>query len=140
MPKNAANMIDLEKLLVFKTPEVEFIKWMDEYVDNLTRKSIRAVFNSDIFTRSEIAETATGKLLDLDNIYDALFPYMQQYSHVWQFFVRGVADITDRGKGLRARLVIRRDGKLKTFDSLMSDWKSANGWPLGASSNLWDGA
>jgi hypothetical protein len=126
MPKSADNMIDLDKLLVFKTPSVEFIKWMDEYVDNLTRKSIRAVFNSDIFTRSEIAETATGKSIDLDNVYDALFPYMQQYAAVWEFLIRGCAAITDRADGLVARLVIRRDGKLKTFDNLMADWKSAN--------------
>lgn len=126
MPKSADNMIDLDKLLVFKTPSVEFIKWMDEYVDNLTRKSIRAVFNSDIFTRSEIAETATGKSIDLDNVYDALFPYMQQYAAVWEFLIRGIAAVTDRAEGLYARLVIRRDGKLKTFDNLMADWKSAN--------------
>lgn len=125
-PGKSGDLPDIERTILYKTPPVEFLTWMDGYVERLTEQAKRAVFNAEIFTKTEVAKTATGENLDMDAVYDTLYPYMLKVAQVWNFVVKGVADITDKAAGLTANMLIRRDGRLKGFDALLEDWKKAN--------------
>lgn len=134
LPKDPADMIDLDKILAFKAPPVEILKFQAEYVEELTRKAKQIVFNSDVFSRKEIAETATGKNIDLQNVYDALFPLAEKYSSVWVEAVKLCANFSDLKKGLIVSLSFGKDFKLKSLEDLIADLERANN--SGASSEL----
>ncbi len=123
MPSGPDQVVDLEKLLVYKSPDIGILQWQTAYVDALTKAAKEAVFASEVFTKSAVAETATGKMLDLDSVYDTLYAYGQKLSAMWEFLVTGVAKITQKDAGLYARLLVQRDAKLKGFDALMGDLK-----------------
>jgi len=124
MPSSPDQVVDLEKLLVYKSPDIGILQWQTAYVDALTKAAKEAVFASEIFTKSAVAETATGKMLDLDSVYDTLYGYALKLSSMWEFLVHGVAKITQKNAGLYARLLVQRDAKLKGFDALMGDLKA----------------
>lgn len=126
LPKRGDELLDLEKLVVFKSPSVDIMKFQQDYIDALTRRAKSIVFNSDIFSRSEIADTATGKNIDLTNVYDTLFPCAQGYAEKWRFQVYAVARFADLQKGLTAMLVFSKDFKLKDLAALLSELESAN--------------
>jgi hypothetical protein len=125
-PAKTGDLPDIERTILYKTPPVEFLQWMDGHVERLTEQAKRAVFNAEIFTQTQVAKTATGENLDMDAVYDTLYPYMLKIAQVWNFVVKGVADITDKSAGLTANMLIRRDGRLKGFDALLEDWRKAN--------------
>lgn len=126
MPRDPAEVIDLSNLYTFVTPPIEIIKWQDDYVERLTKKCLSSLFNSDVFTRSEVAETATGKNIDLQSVYDTLYPYATHWATVWEFSVRTFASVIKRENGLSAFIQIRRDFKLRSYDMLIADLASAN--------------
>jgi hypothetical protein len=126
LPNNADQLVNLDNLLSYKSPPVDLIRFQDEYVESLTKRAKADVFNSEIFSRKEIADTATSKVIDLQNVYDTLYPYAQNFSVNWEWSVFGIAKITELDRGLYARLIVHRDFKLKSFEDLLMDLKQAN--------------
>ncbi len=126
LPKDSEDLLDLDKLLVFKSPAVDVVTFQKEYVEHLTDQCKTAVFNSDIFTRSEVADTATGKTLDLQNVYDTLYTCSLGYAETWQFLVEMTAEFTGLETGLRAELIFSKDFKLKGISDLLADLEAAN--------------
>lgn len=125
IPDNKDDAFDLEKILVYKTPPVELLQFQDEYIERLSGKAKRIVFNSDIFSRSEIAETATGKNIDLQNVYDALWPVARKFARDWEFIVDMIATFTQLNKDLVRSLTFSKDFKLKSKSELLDDLKMA---------------
>ena len=126
LPRRGEELIDLEKLVVFKAPPVDILKFQQEYIDELTRKAKSVVFNADIFSRQQISDTATGKNIDLTNVYDTLFPCAQGYAEKWRFQVYAVARFASIEAGLVAMLVFSKDFKLKDLTALLAELESAN--------------
>jgi hypothetical protein len=126
MPRNPEDVIDLSRLYTFVTPPVEIIRWQSEYVDALTKKCLSVIFNSEIFTQSEVTATATEKNIDLQSVYDTLYPYALKWSASWKFLVVTYAKVIRRDKGLNASILIRRDFKLRSYDMLIGDLANAN--------------
>ena len=126
MPSSPDQVVDLDKLLVYKSPDIGILQWQTAYADALVRLAKEAVFAAEVFTKSEVAQTATGQMLDLDSVYDTLYPYAQKLSATWEFIVNGVAKITQKDTGLYASLLVQRDAKLKGFDALMGDLKEVS--------------
>ena len=125
MPKRGEDMIDLEKILVFKGPPIDVVKFQSEYVDKLTAGCKAVVFNSESFTQAQIQGTATGQMLDRDNVQDTLFTCAQGYAEMWQFLVRITAKFTDLFKTLDARIIFSKDFKLKGLSELIADLETA---------------
>lgn len=125
MPKNTADLFDLEKLLVFKGPPMDVVSFQDKYVDKLTAGAKAAVFNSESFTREQVQETATGKNLDRDNVQDTLYTCAMGYAETWAFLVRMTAAFTQLDKDLDAKLVFSKDFKLKGITELVADLEAA---------------
>jgi len=125
IPDNPADMIDLEQLLVYKSPPIETLKFMDEYVSNI-RKLIHAMmFNAEIFSRTEITTTATEKELETDNMNDTLYPFARAFSQMWEFIVEDIATFTDLNDGLMLHHKMPEDFKFKSLPSLMAEMKAA---------------
>lgn len=127
MPRaaRAEDIIDLEKLWVWKMPPVELLKYQDEVVDNLTRRAVEIVFNSDVHTRQEVQDTATGKRLSLENTYDTLYTNGLDYAQKWEFCVYTIAAITELDKGLVAAMRFPKDFQLKDTTELLAELAAA---------------
>ncbi|MFM6993726.1 MAG: hypothetical protein ACKOWO_01270 [Sediminibacterium sp.] len=123
MPKTKDEAFDLSNVIRYEYPPVELIQFQDAYIDKLTVFVKEAVFNTELFSKKEVSETATGKNISLQNIYDSLYPIASQYSKTWEFFVTTVADIIDRKKNLIAFYHFSKDFKLKSLSELYIDLK-----------------
>ena len=126
IPKNPEERIPLDELIKWVSPPVDIVKWQEDYIEGLTRKCTKIMFNSDLFTKSEVAETAHGKNLDMQNVYDTLHPFAISYARIWTFGTKAFAALTDMDKKLVANLTFGKDFKLKTLDSLILDLSTAN--------------
>lgn len=131
-PRTPEEMVNPDNLISFKSPPVDIIQFQSEYIDSLTAKAKSIVFNSDIFDKQEISETATGKNIDLQNVYDTLYPLARKYSRTWEFCVNMIANLTDLDKGLIACLKFSKDFKLKSMEDLMYDLQRASESGAGA--------
>lgn len=124
MPTDPTELITLDNIVRYVSPEVSLIRFQSEYIKSLTEQCKSAIYNSEIFSRQEIAETATGKNIDLQNVYDALYPLAQAYSGAWKFIVETIADITDMRAGLVAEYFFPKDFKMKSLSELYLDMKT----------------
>ena len=95
MPRNPEDMITLDNIVRYVSPPVDLVQFQDEYIKSLTAQCKEAIYNSEIFSRQEIAETATGKNIDLQNVYDALYPMAEAFAQTWEKSVYFISKITD---------------------------------------------
>jgi hypothetical protein len=80
MPRSKDEAFDLGQLVHYVQMPVDTIKWQDEYVTKLERSCYSAVYNSDRFRDPSANTTATGDIIDLQSVYDALKPLADWYS------------------------------------------------------------
>ena len=123
MPKTKEEMADLSNIIRYEYPPVDLVKFQKEYIDSLTVYVKEAVFNTELFSKKEVSETATGKNISLQNVYDSLYPVASAYSKVWEFLVTTVADIIELSNGLIAFYHFSKDFKLKSLSDLYMDLK-----------------
>ena len=125
LPKDPLEIIDLERMLVYKSPPIDLLTFQKDYIEYL-KKSVHAMmFNADLFTRSEVSVTATEKVLETDNMNDTLYPFARHYSNVWEFTVKDIATFTDLGDGLEVQHKFPNDFKMKGLLELMTELKVA---------------
>jgi hypothetical protein len=125
IPDDPEEQLSLDNMARYITPEVALMEFQQRYVEYLTDECMQAVFNSEIFTRDEIATTATEKRIDLDNIYDTLYPLSVDYSKTWRFGVEVIAELVSMHKDLIARLTFSKDFKFKSKDDYIRDRRAA---------------
>jgi len=123
MPKSKEEMADLSNIIRYEYPPVDLVKFQKEYIDSLTVYVKEAVFNTELFSKKEVSETATGKNISLQNVYDSLYPVATAYSKIWSFLVTTTADIIDLTEGLIAFYHFSKDFKLKSLTDLYMDLK-----------------
>lgn len=126
LPDSKEEMLPLDQLIKYVHPPVEIAKWQEDYVEKLTFQAKRVMFNSDVFDRKQIADTATGKNLDMQNVYDTLHPFAIKFSKAWRKGVTIMAKLADRGENLVVSYTFGKDFKLKTLDSLITDLSTAS--------------
>jgi hypothetical protein len=126
MPDSPDRMLDLSRLYTHVHPDVSILDWQKAYVQDLEKKCKSAVLNSELFSKDEVAQTATGKSIDQQNANDFVYKYFRFYAEFWRFTVETFAEITGKRSGLTAQIFVSRDLKLKTVGELMEDLKSAN--------------
>ena len=125
IPRGKDEQLSLDNLAKYLTPEVALLEFQRTYVEYLTNECMQAVFNSDIFTKEDIATTATEKTIDLDNIYDTLYPLSLRYAELWRYGVNLIAEITSMQKNLIVSLNFSKDFKFKSKDDYIRDRKNA---------------
>jgi len=123
IPKNKEDVINFDNVIKYISPPVDLVKFQDQYTKDLTAYCKEALYNTEIFSKKQVAETATGRSIDLDNVYDALYPLAIAFSKDWKFGVQTIADITDLEENLVSEYIFNKDFKLKTKTDLYNDLK-----------------
>jgi hypothetical protein len=119
-----AQMIDLDNLLVYKTPPIELLTFQKEYLEYLKTTAYELMFNVDRFTKSQVSITATESIQGQDNLNDTLYPFARQYSAIYEFVVRDIATFTDLSD-VTVQHKFPYDFKMKGLIELMQDLKMA---------------
>lgn len=134
MPEGKDDMLDLEKLLVYKTPPIELIKFQNEYTQQLEKQVHQSVYNSQVFVKKAGQPGATGQPLqtatetdyNMQSVYDTLEPFTEKYSEMWCDLVITFAILAGaKEEDLDAGHDFPADYKLKTSDILMGERKTA---------------
>lgn len=125
MPKDKDELINLEQLVHYESPPIDLLKFQDEYIFQLKNEARQAVFNSEIFTKSDIEKTATELTLSMEAVYDTLFPFAENFSKVYKdilYIIAKFRDISD--------IIIEhrfpKDFKFKTSVELLNELAIAN--------------
>jgi hypothetical protein len=126
MPKDAnkETVFDLSQMVYYVYPPVDLIQFMDQYVKDLSKQALQFVYNSEIYSREQVAETATGRNIDMQAVYDTLYPLVKAMSRDWEFMVTTCSKITDIE--VKAAFTFSKDFKLKSIDGYYSDLSLAN--------------
>ena len=125
LPRDPQDIINLEQLLVYKSPPIELLNFQKDYIEHLKHEVYLMMFNKELFSKTEIAQTATEKILETDNMNDTLRPFATGYSILWEFVVRDIATFTDLGEGLIAHHQFPEDFKFKGLVELVNELKIA---------------
>lgn len=125
IPKDKQDIIDLQQLVHYESPPIDLLKFQDEFIFQLKNEARQAVFNSEIFTKSDITKTATELTLSMEAVYDTLFPFAENFSKVYKdilYIIARFVDVTD--------IIIEhrfpKDFKFKTTGELLNELKIAN--------------
>jgi hypothetical protein len=125
LPSDKLDMIDLDKLLVYKAPPIELLEFQEKYIQNLRASIYLMMFNKELMTRNELTNTATEVKITEDNMNDTLKPFASGLSTLWEFVVTDIATFTDLGKGLIVEHQYPDDFKFKTQADMMDELKRA---------------
>jgi len=125
LPKSKDEMVDLEQIIHYVYPPVDLVTFMDGYVEKLSKRALQMVYNSEIYSREQVAETATGRNIDMQAVYDTLYPLVKAMAKDWEFMVTTIADITDLSIPTIS-FTFSKDFKLKSIDGYYADLSLAN--------------
>jgi hypothetical protein len=125
IPYDTAEMIDLDKLLVYKAPPIELLDFQERYIQGLRASVYLMMFNKELMTRNELTDTATQVKITEDNMNDTLKPFASALSTLWEFVVTDIATFVDLGKGLIVEHQYPDDFKFKTQADMMDELKRA---------------
>lgn len=133
MPSTKEDMLDLNGLMVYKTPPIELIKFQNEYTQQLERQAHQAVFNSQVFVKKAGSPGATGQPIqtateadyNMESVYDALDPFTEKYSETWREFTILFGGLAGEKPEVIDVTHEFLDYKLKTSSMLQSERKVA---------------
>jgi len=125
IPKDPQMMYDLAKLTHYSGPDIQLATFQEQYLRRLEADAIKDVFSSDTFNRDSVANTATEVVIEMQSVYDTLFPFAQKFSSVYEKLVSLTAVFTDNMDGLMVVHKFPKDFKLKSLDALLRDLKNA---------------
>lgn len=127
-------IMDLEKLLIYKAPPMDLLTFQKDYVTYLKSECEVAVFGkaNDTKTTSpgggNAVLTATEINKNMQGIYDAIFGFTEKVSEIFidEIFTFGcLAGANDAGE-YSVTCKYPPDPKMKSIDDLLVDLKSAN--------------
>lgn len=127
MPRNPQDMVDLTKILHYTYPPTDAVQSLRDYVKDCLTQAKEAVFNSEMFTKQQVAQTATYHGIALESVYDTLHDYATKaVAPIWKFVAETCQVFTGFGKqSMTAALVIPHDFGFETADQLFDELKRA---------------
>lgn len=125
MPRDPQDVIQLENLLIYKSPPIELLTFQKEYINEMRANVFLMMFNKELYSKAEIAATATEKVLEIDNMNDTLRPFAKALSTMWRYVVEDIATFTDKGEGLILEHKYPDDFKFKSLTELMAELQAA---------------
>lgn len=124
--RNPDAMFDLEKIVHYVSLPIDILKFQNEYIEQLKGDIMKAIYNSDVFTRAQIQDTATAKNIEYESVNDTLQPYGTQYSTIRNYKTLIVANFLDIAAGLIVRHKFPKDYKLRSLQMMLEVLKTAN--------------
>lgn len=125
LPNDKDDMIDLSKIIEYKNPPIDLVKFQKEYSDQLEVSAMRDVFTQFENVDKAKFKTATENLINQDNVHDTLFPFTVQYSHVFEVLATMTGIFIDFGD-VTVKHRFPKDFKLKGIEELLADLKAAS--------------
>ena len=128
LPDTPDEMFDLDKILVYKQPPIDLIKFQNEYVRNLKKDAHLSVYNSNMFLAEDpqFAKTATEVNTNTQGIFDTLFPYTEKFSEVWKTAVKVFVRLSGFLTDFELIHIFPTDLEIKTVAVLMAELKLSN--------------
>jgi hypothetical protein len=124
LPKDKEDMISLENIIRYVDFPVDLATLQEEHIFKILINYVKeAVFNTELFSKKEVSETASGKNISLQNIYDSLYPVAEDFAKQWKFVVTSIAEICELDTNLLAAYHFSKDFKLKSLSDLYIDLK-----------------
>lgn len=125
LPNNPEDMLDVSKILHYAYPPTDAVKMQMELMTAYMQQAKEAVFNSQMFTKQETAQTATYHSIELQSVYDTLYPYARHIAQGWAFTAYCCQAFTGFEGSLTAALVFPQDFRFETAAELFAELKSA---------------
>lgn len=125
LPDDLEEMIDLTKITKYVDMPIETPKFQDEYIDKLEEKVMRTLYGSDVYIAPSVVKTATESNLNMESVYNALWPLATGFAEARKYTVYLVAAFTDLAKGLIQEYKYARDFKFKGREALLAELKQA---------------
>lgn len=123
MPDRAEDMLDVSKILSYTYPPTEAVRLQMEVWREWFDRGFRAVFNSEMYSKPEQAQTAMFHGVQLQSIYDTLYPYGRHISQVCAYLARVIGHFTKTADAI-AMPVIPTDLRFETVGDLFAELKS----------------
>jgi hypothetical protein len=101
---------NIDNIVKYVAVPIETIKYQDERIQQLIEMCKRVIYNTDIFSKQEISDTATGKLLEMENMYDTIYTYAVHYAEMYRWQLKMIGDITDID--IEDKISVSKDFKL----------------------------
>ncbi len=120
-PKDKEDMMELSKMIHYVGSDVKLLDFLDRVIEKWAKRCKQAVYNSEVFSRPVVAETAYAKNVDLQNVYDALWPMAEAYATTYNFIIEAIGKITELDENLVHNLSFRKDFKMKSLTDLYQD-------------------
>ena len=125
-------MIDLNNLIVFKSPDIALLQELKETYKEFGRSIYKSIF----FSHSTQAtsqngtntafKTATENIMNRDDLNDTLRPFANHYSSIWKYLVGLIAEFTDLNfSDLRLKFEFPKDLAPADLPSLYDELKVA---------------
>lgn len=132
-----AELLDLEKLLVYKAPPVELLNFQATYIEGLKTSCYSAVFNQTQITKvnksgssgtaGSAPITATEVGVNSDSVNQALHPFSEKVSDLWIDMIAtfGILAGTPVDEEVDIACVFPYNPNIKTVDELLDDLQKA---------------
>ncbi len=125
---------DLSKMIEYKAPPVDLVKFQAEYVDSLKKDAYAAVFSSTSQTKTAGPSVAGGSpvsatehLGNTNSVNDAVAPFAEKNSEVWIEFMNVCVNLAGVGsEDVELMHKFPADFKFKSMDELLIDLAAAN--------------
>ena len=127
-------VLDLEKLLVYKHPPTEILEFQFKYIADMKTSCHYAVFNKTELTKTTSAGggtapvTATETNVNSQGVNDALHPYTEKVSDIWieEIYTFGILAGMPVSYDPDISCVFPANPNMKSLDELLADLKNAN--------------
>lgn len=125
LPNDLEEMVDLTKITRYVDMPIDTPRFQDEYIDKLVENVMRTLYGSDVYVAPTVVKTATESNLNMESVYNALWPLATGYAEARKYTVYLVAAFTDLDKGLIQEYKYARDFKFKGREMLLAELKQA---------------
>lgn len=125
-----AELLDLEKLLVYKAPPVDLLAFQETYINNLKNACQNAVFGQTQLTKvlgpksqGVAPVTATEANDNIQGVYDALNPFTEKVSDTWIEIINifGILAGTPMDEEVDITCVFPVNPNIKSLSELLTD-------------------
>ena len=114
----------IASLVAYLSPDVALIQFQKEYIDYLATEIRSTIFQTDTYTQTEVSQTATESNLNMQGVYDTLYPFAVQYCDVKEHIINNVAGIMD--VDVETHCWIDKDFKLMNVEDLINMLSTVN--------------
>lgn len=96
-PLTDANVenLNLDNVIKYVTVPLETIKYQWDHIEQLIEMAKRVMYNSEMFSRETIAQTATAKLIEMQNMMDTVSIYGVHFASMKKWILETIAAITE---------------------------------------------